>query len=140
MLDQVSVEKARESRSKVDPGVTCVAFFHERRPRELDALIDRLQGSLRRRLRRWLGKDWIRLAPAGRIHATLIGMEASPEHGELINTHARRNRAGAPSRPMDLDGFAESIRRMGWPIRLRFGGFRPSDANPYDHRPAFDRS
>jgi hypothetical protein len=141
MLDRVSVNQTWADRSKVDPGVTCVAFFHERRPREFDALIDRLQDSLRRRLARWLLRsEAVRLAPGDRIHATLIGMEASREHGELINTNWRRSRTGAESRPMDLDGFAGYLRRVGFPIRLRFGGFAPADANPYDPRPPFERS
>jgi hypothetical protein len=139
VLDQRSVVKAWEGRSRVGPGVTCVAFFHERRPRLFDALIDRLQDSLRRRLSRWLERDWIRLAPAGQVHATLIGMEATLEHGELINRNGR-SRPGAEARPMNLEGFAEYIRRMKWPIRLQFGGFSPADVNPYDQRPPFERS
>jgi hypothetical protein len=140
VLDQVSVAKAWEGRSRVNPAVTCVAFFHERRPRVVDDLIDRLQDSLRCRLSQWLEWDWIRLAPASQVHATLIGMEASLEHGGLVNTNGRRSRPGAELRPMDLDGFVESIRLMEWPIRLRFGGFSPADANPYDQRPPFERS
>jgi hypothetical protein len=140
MLDQASVAKAWEGRSKVNPGVTCVAFFHERWPRAFAVLIGRLRDSLRRWLPRWLEGDWIRLVPASQVHATLIGMEACLEHGELVNTNGRRSRPGAESRPMDLDGFVESIRRMEWPIRLRFGGFSPADANPYDPRPPFERS
>jgi hypothetical protein len=139
VLDQASVARAWEGRSKVNPGVTCVAFFHGRRPRVVDVLIDRLQDSLRRRLTQWLERDWIRMAPAGQVHATLIGMEASLERGELVNTNGK-SRLGAGARPMDLDGFAEYLRRLDWPIRLRFGGFSPADANPYDQRPPFERS
>jgi hypothetical protein len=142
MLDRAAVEKACQNRSKDDPGVSFVAFFHQRRPRAFGELIDRLQGRLRRRLAGWLARDWIRLAPAGQVHATLIGMEARLEHGELVNRNAREggSAGGADPGPMDLDGFAGYIRRLEWPIRLRFGGFAPADVNPYDPRPPFQRS
>jgi hypothetical protein len=139
VLDQESVVKAWEGRSRLKPGVTCVAFIHEHRPEAIDALIDRLQASLRHRLSHWLESDWIRLTPAGQVHATLIGLEATLEHGELVNTNGR-SRPAAGSRPMDLGGFAEYLRRREWPIRLRFGGFSPGDVNPYDPRPPFLRS
>jgi len=117
-----------------------VAFFRDQRPWVLNALVDWFQGSLRSRLSEWLRQDWVRLAPIGQIHATLIGMEARFDHGELINKNLDEIKTGVAARPMDLAGFSGYLRRMAFPIRLQFGGFSPCAANPYDARPPFERS
>jgi hypothetical protein len=140
VLDQAAVERVWENRSKEGPGVTCVAFFHHRRPRECTALIDRIQDFLRRRLAGWIESDWVRLAHVDQIHATLIGIEATRACGVLINKNWSRIQAEHQDRPMDLDGFAEYLRRVELPVRLRFGSFSPSAVNPYDPRPPYERS
>jgi hypothetical protein len=117
-----------------------VAFFHQRRPRGFDVLIDRIRDSLFRRLADWLESDWIRLAPVDQIHATLIGMEARLDHGELVNKNWEGGEADEPVCSMDLDGFARYMQQVELPIQLQFGGFSPSADNPYDPRPPFERS
>ena len=41
---------------------------------------------------------------------------------------------------MDLEGFSGYLRRLEFPIPLRFGGFSPAATNPYDSRSPFERS
>jgi hypothetical protein len=107
----------------------------------LDALVHWFQGFLRLRLAEWLKQDWVRLTPVEQVHATLIGMEATLDHGELLNKNLlKASRGRGEPRPMELGGFARYLHRVGFPIRLRFGGFAPDAVNPYDARPPFERS
>ena len=76
-LDWSRVVKSLGNRSRVDPGVTCVALFKTRRPWVFDALIDWFHEVLRLQLSEWLRKGWVKLASADQIHITLIGMEAT---------------------------------------------------------------
>jgi hypothetical protein len=117
-----------------------VAFFQGRRPRGFDALIGWFQDSVGNRCDEWLKRDWLRLAPVGQIHATLIGMEAQFAGGDLINNNWRAATIGVQAEPMDLDGFAAYLHQMESPIRLRFGGFSREAVNPFDARMPFERS
>jgi hypothetical protein len=139
-LDRAALAKSWENRSKGDPGVTWVAFFNGRRPWVFDALIHWFQESLRSRLFRWLERDWVRLAPIGQIHATLIGLEASRDRGKFINRNLKEVRNGAEIPAMDLEGFTRYLQRVPFPIPLRFGGFAPDTVNPYDPRSPYERS
>jgi hypothetical protein len=140
ILVRDSLEKARESRSKLEPGVTCVAFFHERRPSGFDALVDRFHDSLRSQLSYWLKHDWVRLTPPSQIHCSLIGLEAHATRAGLFNRNMFEIQNGARGRPMDLEGFCAYLRQLDLPIPLRFGGFAPEARNLFDARPPFERS
>ena len=138
---EMYVVQSLGNRSQVAPGVTCVALFNKRRPREFNTLIDWFHEALRIQLSEWLCKEWVMLASAGQIHMTLIGMEASFDRGELINKNLREIKKELEMRPMamDLAGFSRYLQVIETPIRLKFGGFSPDAINPYDRRPPFER-
>jgi hypothetical protein len=142
VLDRNGVVKSLENRSRVDPGVTCVALFNKRRPWVFDALIDWFHEALHSQLSEWLWKDWVMLNSVGQTHVTLIGMEASFDRSELINKNLKEIKERVELRPMamDLAGFSRYLRGIETPIRLKFGGFSPDAINPYDSRPPFERS
>ena len=142
LLDHDRLVKSLENRSRVDPGVTCVAFFDKRRPWLFDALISWFHEALSSQLSDWLRKAWVTLAPTGQIHVTLIGMEASLDRDEFINKNLKAIKTGVEtsSMAMDLAGFSRYLQMMETPIPLRFGGFSPDAINPYDARRPSERS
>ena len=120
-LDWSRVVKSLGNRSRVDPGVTCVALFKTRRPWVFDALIDWFHEVLRLQLSEWLRKGWVKLASADQIHITLIGMEASFDRGELVNKNLKEIMNGVEN------GAACDGSHWVFPISPCNGGTNPAE-------------
>jgi len=60
------------------------------------------------------------------VHATIVGLEAKRQNGELLNENYRKR---GESRRMSLAGLLDLLSRTRrLPFRIRIGGFRPGDA------------
>ena len=119
-------------------GVSLVAFYGDAKPEALRKLLATVSAHFAARLREFVGL--FDPYPLSQVHATIAGLEgkkAAPASGDIVvgdNAQARQHRFGGATSPIDFSGLLAFLRQYPWPVPFQFGGYSPTDRNPFDVR------
>jgi hypothetical protein len=127
--DEISIGKSQlwEIKTVPDSNISMVAFHGNRKPRELQLLLQELLGLINHHVTSTVPEAFMAYFQ-DQIHATIIGMEVDLEHGRMLGRWFRRNESGQ-SRSIDTKLFQQIVKRFvhgSHMFTIRFGGFPES--------------